>query len=56
MFVESIAQGLRDKVNGAVAEGSNKSQEEVFSDAVAEFPGSELRHAEKGVVVSGKIF
>lgn len=50
-----MAQGLRDKVNGAVAEGSNKSQE-VFSDAVAEFPGPELLHAEKGVVVSGKIF
>ncbi|RWR87162.1 zinc finger protein [Cinnamomum micranthum f. kanehirae] len=39
----------------SVAEESNKSQEEVFSDAVVEFSGSELRHAEKGVVVSDTI-
>lgn len=54
MFVEPIAQGLRGKVSGTVAEGSNISQEEVFLDAVAEPSGPESHHVEKGVVVSGK--
>lgn len=55
LYVKATGQGLGDKVSGTVALRPSRSEEELFTDAVAEFADAESHHTEEGVVISGKV-